>query len=64
MTSATRKIDNAIYAIDSAETALKRAQRYCGPGEADTYVRRAIRELEDAKSEVERARREVRALER
>jgi hypothetical protein len=58
--SAKRKLKDALSAIEDALGALKRAQQNV-PGEEN--IRRAIRELEDAESLIERAVREVGRLE-
>ncbi|MCK0070719.1 hypothetical protein [Kordiimonas laminariae] len=57
--SAKTKLRNAMSAIDDAKRALKRVQ---GIDEAYHDARRAIRYLEDAESDINRAIREVKRL--
>lgn len=58
--SAKRKLKDALSAIEDAVRALKRAEENA-PGEEN--IRRAIRELDDAESLIQRAVREVGRLE-
>ena len=58
--SAKRKLKDALSAIEDAVRALKRAE-VNAPGEEN--IRRAIRELDDAESLIQRAVREVGRLE-
>lgn len=54
--STKAKLRSALSAIDDAKRALKRAQQ----GVTEDYeIRRAIRELDDAESQIERALREL-----
>ncbi|MBN2285970.1 MAG: hypothetical protein JXI43_05945 [Tissierellales bacterium] len=54
--SAKSKLKSALNAIDDAKKRLKRA-RY--DAEDDTEIRRAIKNLDDAEDEINRALREV-----
>jgi hypothetical protein len=62
--SARSKLDSALQAIDSSETVLKRLKNSTTDDELHSQLRKAMRELDDARQYIERARREVRDLER
>ena len=58
--SAKRKVKDALSAVEDALSALRRAEQ-AAPDNPD--IRRAISELRDAETLLERAAREVRRLE-
>jgi hypothetical protein len=53
--SARSKLRQALDSIDDAKRRLKRARNDLGAGEAYDQIRRAIRELEDAETDIQRA---------
>lgn len=56
--SAKTKLKNALSAIDHAATALRRARNDANP-DADSQIRKALSELDDAERDIKRAIREI-----
>lgn len=60
--SAKSKLDSALQAIDNSETVLNRLKNSTTDDELHSQLRKAIREIDEARQYIQRARREVRDL--
>jgi len=61
--SASSKLSRALQSLDDAERIIKRTKNASTDSDLQYQLRRSLREIEEAKQEIERARREVRDLE-
>jgi DNA mismatch repair ATPase MutS len=57
------KLSNALHAIEDAERVIKRVKSSVADSDVQYQMRKTLRELDEAKRHVERARREVRDIE-
>ena len=62
--SARTKLTSAIQSIDDAERAIKRIRNATDDSDLQYQLRKAMRELDEAKQYIDRARREIGDLER
>lgn len=61
--SIVSKLTNALSAIEAAERVVKRVKSSTADSDVQYQMRKTLKELDEAKSEVERARRDVRDIE-
>lgn len=61
--SIVSKLSSALKAIEDAEKVIKRVKSSTADSDVQYQMRKTLRELDEAKSYVERARREVRDIE-
>lgn len=61
--SIVSKLTNALSAIEAAERVIKRVKSSTADSDVQYQMRKTLKELDDAKSGIERARREVRDIE-